>query len=186
MKRVIDILLAMLAIIIFSPLLILITLIIKLESPGPVIFKQRRIGSGGNPFWIYKFRTMRIDTPELPTHLLKSPDRYITRIGRLLRKSSLDELPQLLNILIGNMSIVGPRPALHNQHDLIVLRDRLGVSRLTPGLTGWAQINGRDDITDEQKAELDHYYLKHHSLFFDLKIMGLTMISVVLSKGVKD
>lgn len=160
---------------------------IKIESPGPILFKQKRVGIYKQHFNILKFRTMRIDTPEdTPTHLLENPDQYITKVGKILRKTSLDELPQICNILIGEMSIIGPRPALWNQYDLIAERDKYGVNDVLPGLTGWAQINGRDELPIEVKARLDGEYIENMGLKMDLKCFFGTILSVVKSDGVSE
>ena len=159
-KRFMDIVLSLIGLIVLSPLFIVIVLCIKLDSPGSVLFRQKRVGIHKSHFNVLKFRTMRVDTPkEMPTHLLTNPERWITRVGRVLRKTSLDELPQLINILTGDMSIVGPRPALWNQYDLIEERDKYGANNIRPGLTGWAQINGRDELPIEIKAKLDGEYV---------------------------
>lgn len=161
-KRIIDILLSGLAIIILSPLLLILCIAIKLDSPGPIFFTQKRVGIHKTYFQIYKFRTMRTDTPkDMPTHMLANPEQYITKTGRFLRKTSLDELPQIFNIFKGDMSIVGPRPALWNQDDLVAERDKYGANDVTPGLTGWAQINGRDELEIPVKAKLDGEYVKN-------------------------
>lgn len=186
-KRLLDFILALLSLIILSPVFIVISLIIKLTSEGPVFFKQKRIGKNKVEFYIYKFRTMRTDTPkDTPTHLLKNPEQYITRIGKFLRKTSLDELPQLINILKGEMSFIGPRPALWNQYDLIAERDKYGANDVYPGLTGWAQINGRDELPIPIKASLDGEYVKNMSFLFDLKCFFGTIISVIKSDGVVE
>ena len=156
-KRLLAILISLASILCFGWLLVLLSIAIKLDSPGPVLFRQKRVGKGKSHFYILKFRTMRIDTPrDTPTHLLENPHQYITRMGRFLRKTSLDELPQLFNILVGHMAIIGPRPALWNQFDLIAERDRYGANDIRPGLTGWAQINGRDELEIDVKA----YHIK--------------------------
>lgn len=187
LKRVIDFILAFLSLIVLSPVFIIISLIIKFTSDGPVFFKQRRIGKNKKEFYILKFRTMRTDTPkDMPTHLLENPEAYITKIGKFLRRTSLDELPQLINILKGEMSFIGPRPALWNQYDLISERDKYGANDLYPGLTGWAQINGRDELPIAVKAKLDGEYVKRISLLFDLRVFFLTIISVLKSEGVKE
>lgn len=173
MKRIFDILVSGIFLIILSPLILIISIIIKLTSKGNVFFKQKRIGRLNKEFYIYKFRTMRTDTPDVATHLLKNPEKYITPIGKFLRKTSLDELPQLFNILKGEMSLVGPRPALYNQYDLKEMRNKEGINILVPGLTGWAQINGRDEISLEEKVRLDKEYLEKQSFWFDIKIYGL-------------
>lgn len=186
-KRIFDIVLTSLALILFSWLLLILAVVIKITSPGPVLFKQKRVGKNKTYFEIYKFRSMRIDTPkDMPTHLLTNPESYITPIGRFMRKTSLDELPQLFNILKGDMSIVGPRPALWNQDDLIAERDKYGANDVRPGLTGWAQINGRDEIEIPLKAKLDGYYMKKESLAFDVYIIFRTVFSVLKHDGVKE
>ena len=155
-KRLMDIVLSLAGLILLSPLFLLLIVLIKLDSKGPVLFKQKRVGLHKSHFYILKFRTMRIDTPkDTPTHLLENPDQWITKMGKFLRKTSLDELPQIINILKGEMSIIGPRPALWNQYDLIEERDKYGANDVPPGLTGWAQINGRDELPTEVKAQLD-------------------------------
>ncbi|WP_156854427.1 sugar transferase [Oceanobacillus sp. AG] len=187
MKRLIDIILSLAGLIILSPVFILLSLAIKLESEGPVFFKQKRVAIHKTHFNILKFRTMRIDTPQdTPTHLLGNPDQYITKVGKFLRKTSLDELPQILNILAGQMSVIGPRPALWNQYDLIKERDKYGANDVKPGLTGWAQINGRDELPIAVKAKLDGEYVKRRSFGFDLKCFIGTFISVVKSDGVVE
>lgn len=186
-KRVIDILLSLCGIIILSPLFLLLILWIKADSTGPVFFRQRRIGIHKREFDILKFRTMRTDTPkDVPTHLLEDPEKYITKAGRFLRKTSLDELPQMINILKGDMSIVGPRPALYNQYDLIAERDKYGANDVMPGLTGWAQINGRDELPIPVKAELDGYYTKHLSFWMDLKCFFGTFKAVLGHEGFSE
>ncbi|ENZ03136.1 hypothetical protein HMPREF1092_00322 [Clostridium thermobutyricum] len=186
MKKVFDLISSLIGFIFFLPLFLIISLIIKLSSPGPIFFKQRRIGKDNEEFYILKFRTMRIDTPNVATHLLENPDKYITKIGKVLRKTSLDELPQLINIIRGEMSVVGPRPALYNQLDLKEMRTKKGIHKLVPGLTGWAQINGRDEIPLKEKVELDKYYLDNKTFLFDIKIIFKTIISVVKSDGVQE
>lgn len=186
-RKLIDTMIAVPATIIAAPLMAAIAVWIKLDSPGPVFFKQTRVGIHKNNFDILKFRTMRTDTPkDTPTHLLKNPEQYITKSGAFLRKTSLDELPQLFNILKGDMSIVGPRPALWNQYDLIAERDKYGANDVLPGLTGWAQIHGRDTISIEEKAKLDGYYIEHQSLWMDIKCILLTVISVLKHDGVQE
>ncbi|MBN2980659.1 sugar transferase [Cohnella algarum] len=186
-KRAIDVVLAIVGLLCLWPFFVLIAVVIKLDSKGPVYFKQKRIGENKKEFYILKFRTMKTDTPkEMPTHLLENPDFFITRLGKFLRKSSLDELPQIINILKGEMSIVGPRPALWNQYDLIQARDEVGANDIKPGLTGWAQINGRDELPIEVKAKLDGEYAAKISLAFDIKIFLLTITSVIKSDGVKE
>jgi len=186
-KRVIDIVLSGFGLLCLWPVLLIIAAVIKLDSRGPVLFKQKRIGQNKSEFMILKFRTMRTDTPkEMPTHLLQNPDYFITKVGRFLRKSSLDELPQLINIFKGDMSIVGPRPALWNQTDLILERDKYGANDIRPGLTGWAQINGRDELTIDVKAKLDGDYLSRISLIMDLKCFFGTFSSVLRAKGIVE
>lgn len=186
MKRIFDFIMSLLAFIVFSPIILIICLVIKLTSPGPVFFKQRRIGKYNKEFNILKFRTMRIDTPNVATHLLENPDQWITPIGKFLRKTSLDELPQLINIIKGDMSIVGPRPALYNQYDLKDMRTEVGVHKLIPGLTGWAQINGRDELELKDKVALDKEYLDKENFIFDIKIIFMTVFSVLKSDGVQE
>ncbi len=186
-KRLIDIVLSLLGIIIFSPVFLVLIIAIKLDSEGPVLFKQKRVGIHKSHFNILKFRTMRIDTPkDTPTHLLENPDRWITRVGKFLRKTSLDELPQIINILKGEMSIIGPRPALWNQYHLIEERDKYGSNDVPPGLTGWAQINGRDELPLEKKAKLDGEYVEKMRFSFDVEIFFKTVFSVLRSEGVKE
>jgi len=186
MKRFIDISAAAILLMMLWVPMLCIALVIKLTSRGPVIYWSRRIGKNNVTFWMPKFRTMRIDTPQLATHLLPSPEQWLTRIGKWLRKTSLDELPQLWSILKGDMSFVGPRPALFNQHDLIQQRSKSGVDRLQPGLTGWAQINGRDLLSIEEKATLDAYYLHHQSLRLDAWIVLRTILKTVRCDDVVD
>lgn len=179
-KRIIDILLSGLAIIILSPLLLILCIAIKLDSPGPIFFTQKRVGIHKTYFQIYKFRTMRTDTPkDMPTHMLANPEQYITKTGRFLRKTSLDELPQIFNIFKGDMSIVGPRPALWNQDDLVAERDKYGANDVTPGLTGWAQINGRDELEIPVKAKLDGEYVKKYGFTMDVRCFFGTFLSVL-------
>ncbi len=187
LKRGLDFLISTLAILFLSPVLILIALAIKIDSKGPVLFKQKRVGKDKKHFMIYKFRSMYVDAPsDMPTHLLKDPSAMITRVGAFLRKTSLDELPQLINIFKGDMSIVGPRPALWNQYDLIEERDKYGANQIRPGLTGWAQINGRDELEIDEKSKLDGYYVQHMSLSLDAKCFLGTFISVLKSDGVVE
>ena len=186
MKRVFDFIISLIGVIVLSPIILIVALAVKFTSPGPMLFKQRRIGKNNVEFEIYKFRTMRIDTPNVPTHLLENPEQWITPVGKFLRKTSLDELPQLFNILKGEMSIVGPRPALYNQIDLKEMRTEAGVHKLVPGLTGWAQINGRDEIPLSLKVKLDKEYLIKKSFFFDIKIIFMTALSVIKSEGVQE
>ena len=186
-KRIIDIFLSLIGLIILSPLFLILIIAIKLDSKGPVLFKQKRIGIYKTHFNILKFRTMRIDTPkDIPTHQLENPQQYITKMGKFLRKTSLDELPQIWNIFVGQMSIIGPRPALWNQYDLIAERDKYAANNVTPGLTGWAQINGRDELPIEVKAKLDGEYVQKISFFMDVKCFFKTIVSVVKSDGIVE
>lgn len=187
MKRIIDFLLSLIGIIVLSPVLLLLCLAIKIDSKGPIIFKQKRVGKNKTYFNIYKFRTMKIDTPkEMPTHLLEDPDFYITKVGKFLRKTSLDELPQLFNIIKGDMAVIGPRPALWNQYDLIEERDKYGANNIRPGLTGLAQISGRDELEIPIKAKLDGKYTNNISLMMDIKCFFGTITSVFKSDGVVE
>lgn len=186
-KRTLDFILSLCACIILSPILIVLCIAIKIDSRGPVLFKQKRVGIHKTYFSIYKFRTMRIDTPkDMPTHMLKDPDQYITKVGRFLRRSSLDELPQLFNILKGDMSFVGPRPALWNQDDLVAERDKYGANDVIPGLTGWAQINGRDELEIPVKAALDGEYVRKMGFWFDTRCILGTFTSVLKADGVVE
>lgn len=186
-KRLIDIILSLIGLIVLSPIFLILIISIKVESKGPVLFKQKRIGINKTHFNILKFRTMRVDTPkDTPTHLLENPDQYITKMGKFLRKTSLDELPQIWNIFVSQMSIIGPRPALWNQYDLIAERDKYGANDVPPGLTGWAQINGRDELPIEVKAKLDGEYVKKISIGMDVKCFFGTIVSVVKSDGVVE
>lgn len=187
MKRAIDFVLSLLGLIILSPVFLVLILAIKLDSPGPVLFKQKRVGIHKSHFMILKFRTMRIDTPkDMPTHLLQNPEQYITKVGKFLRKTSLDELPQIVNILKGDMAVVGPRPALWNQFDLIAERDQYGANDIRPGLTGWAQINGRDELEIPVKAALDGEYVKKMGPLMDLRCFLGTFLSVLRGDGVVE
>lgn len=186
-KRTLDIVLSFIGMIALSPFFLLLVLAIKLDSKGSVLFKQKRVGLHKKHFYILKFRTMRIDTPkDTPTHLLKNPEQWITKVGKFLRKTSLDELPQIWNIFVGDMSIIGPRPALWNQYDLIEERDRYGANDVLPGLTGWAQIHGRDELPIAKKAELDGYYVQHLSFGLDVRCFFGTIKSVAKSEGVVE
>jgi len=186
-KRLIDIILSLIGLIVLSPIFLILIIAIKIDSRGPVLFKQKRVGINKTHFNILKFRTMRIDTPkDTPTHLLSNPEQYITKMGKFLRKTSLDELPQIWNIFVGQMSIIGPRPALWNQYDLIAERDKYGANDVPPGLTGWAQINGRDELPIEVKAKLDGEYVEKISLWMDVKCFFGTIVSVVKSDGVVE
>jgi O-antigen biosynthesis protein WbqP len=184
MKRIFDFTTALILLLLFSFPILIIALLVKLTSRGPVLYWSDRMGKGNTIFKMPKFRTMKVDTPALATHLLIDPERFLIPIGKFLRKSSLDELPQLLSIIRGDMSFVGPRPALFNQDDLVELRTKKGIHVLTPGLTGWAQINGRDDIPIPVKVEFDEYYLKNMSFFFDFKILLLTFVKVIRKENV--
>ncbi|OTP12315.1 galactosyltransferase [Enterococcus sp. 10A9_DIV0425] len=187
LKRGLDFLLSLVGVILLSPIFLLLCILIKLDSKGPVIFKQKRVGKNKSYFNIYKFRTMKIDTPkEIPTHLLSNPDFYITRVGKFLRKTSLDELPQLFNILKGDMAIIGPRPALWNQYDLIEERDKYKANDIRPGLTGLAQISGRDELEIKDKSKLDGEYTAHITFWMDVKCFVLTIVSVFKSDGVVE
>ncbi|MFU0799108.1 MAG: putative sugar transferase EpsL [Xylanivirga thermophila] len=186
-KRLIDIVFSFLALIILSPVFLILIIAIKVDSKGPVLFKQKRVGIHKRHFNILKFRTMRIDTPkDCPTHLLENPDQWITKVGKFLRKTSLDELPQIWNIFVGQMSIIGPRPALWNQYDLIDERDKYGANDIRPGLTGWAQINGRDELPIEVKAKLDGEYVKKMGFKMDIKCFFGTIVSVLKHDGVVE
>jgi len=184
MKRLFDLILSFCLVLILLVPILVIALLIRLTSRGPALYWSDRVGMDNKIFRMPKFRTMRIDTPAVATHLLKDPDSYLTTIGPFLRKSSLDELPQLWSVLKGDMSFVGPRPALFNQDDLVALRTAKGVHRLIPGITGWAQINGRDDLPIPVKVSFEEYYLKHHSFLFDLKILWMTFLKVIKREGV--
>lgn len=186
-KRLIDFVLALCGLIVLSPVFIILCIWIKLDSRGPILFKQKRVGINKTYFNIYKFRTMHIDTPkDMPTHMLSNPDQFITKAGKFLRKTSLDELPQIINIIKGEMAIIGPRPALWNQDDLIAERDKYHANDVRPGLTGWAQINGRDELEIPVKARLDGEYVKRISFLFDVKCFFGTITSVLKSDGVVE
>lgn len=186
-KRGLGFLLSLLGVIILSPVLLIICLAIKIDSKGPIIFKQKRVGKNKKYFNIYKFRTMKSETPkEMPTHLLNNPEAFITRVGKFLRKTSLDELPQLFNILKGDMAVIGPRPALWNQYDLIAERDKYGVNDIQPGLTGLAQISGRDELEIPIKAQLDGKYTENVSFTMDAKCFIGTVLSIIKSDGVVE
>ena len=186
-KRLIDLALSALGLIVLSPLFLILAIAIKLDDPGPVFFRQKRVGIHKTYFDILKFRTMKMETPhDMPTHLLANPEQYITRVGRVLRKTSLDELPQIFQIFTGKMSVIGPRPALWNQFDLIAQRDRYGANDVRPGLTGWAQINGRDELPIDVKARLDGEYVKNLSFGFDCWCFFGTIVSVLCSDGVVE
>lgn len=187
LKRAIDFVLSLLGLIVLSPAFLILIVAIKVDSPGPVLFKQKRVGIHKTHFNILKFRTMKIDTPkDMPTHMLKNPEQYITKVGKFLRKTSLDELPQIINILKGDMSIIGPRPALWNQYDLLEERDKYGANDVKPGLTGLAQISGRDELEIDSKAKLDGKYVEKMSFAFDVKCFFGTIVSVLKSDGVVE
>lgn len=187
LKRVIDFILSLIGLIILSPVFIILCIWIKLDSKGPIFFRQKRVGKNKKHFNILKFRTMYIDTPkDMPTHMLSNPDQYITKAGKFLRKTSLDELPQIINILKGEMAIIGPRPALWNQDDLIAERDKYEANDIKPGLTGWAQINGRDELEIDVKAALDGEYVRRMSFPFDVKCFFGTITSVLKHEGVVE
>lgn len=186
-KRILDVFFSLISLIVLLPFFIIFSIIIKIESKGPIFFKQKRVGKNKKYFTIYKFRTMRIDTPkDMPTHMLKDAETYITKFGNIMRKTSIDELPQLINILKGDMSIIGPRPALWNQENLIAARDEYGVNDIRPGLTGWAQVNGRDELPIPIKAEFDGEYVEKMSFLFDIKIFLKTIIKVLKHDGVVE
>lgn len=186
-KRVFDFLCSLLALVILSPLFLILIIATKLDSKGPVLFKQKRVGIHKTHFYILKFRTMKIETPkDIPTHQLKNPEQYITNVGKFLRKTSLDELPQIWNIFVGQMSVIGPRPALWNQYDLIEERDKYGANDVPVGLTGWAQINGRDELPIKEKAKLDGDYVKHIGLMMDIRCFFGTIFSVLKCDGVRE
>ena len=186
-KRLIDLLLSACAIVVLSPVYLLICIAIVADDPGPVFFRQKRVGIHKTHFLILKFRTMKVSTPkDVPTHLLENPEQYITRVGKFLRKTSLDELPQIFQIFTGKMAIIGPRPALWNQFDLIAERDKYGANDVRPGLTGWAQINGRDELPIDVKARFDGEYVQNLSFAFDCKCFCGTIRSVLKSEGVVE
>ena len=183
-KRLLDLLIAAVALVVLLVPIVVVAIAVKLTSPGPVLYWSDRVGRGNRIFRMPKFRSMRIDTPQVATHLLAEPARYLTPVGSFLRRSSLDELPQLWSVLRGDMSLVGPRPALFNQDDLVALRTERGVHVLQPGVTGWAQVNGRDELPIPVKVEFDAWYLEHRSLALDLRIIGLTVLRVLGRHGV--
>lgn len=186
-KRLLDIVLSALGLLVLLPVFALIAVAIEVDDPGPVFFRQKRVGIHKTHFQIMKFRTMKVETPkDTPTHLLANPEQYITRVGKVLRKTSLDELPQIFQIFTGEMSVIGPRPALWNQFDLIAERDRYGANDVRPGLTGWAQINGRDELPIDVKARLDGEYVRNISFSFDCKCFFGTIVSVLRSDGVVE
>lgn len=179
MKRTIDISLVLLTCLVMSPIMLIVAVVIRATSPGPAIYWSDRVGKNNRIFKMPKFRTMRVDTPAVATHLLPDPEKVLTPIGSFLRRSSLDELPQIWSILRGDMSFVGPRPALFNQYDLIALRTQYGVDALVPGLTGWAQVNGRDALSIEEKVRFDLQYLQNHSFWMDVRILYMTFVKVI-------
>ena len=191
-KRMIDFVLSFFGTILLSPILIIVAVLIYIDDPGPVIFKQKRIGKNKKTFWLYKFRSMKMNTPDVPTHLLENPEQYITRVGRVIRLLSIDELPQIYDILLGKMSIIGPRPALWNQDDLIAARDIYGANDIKPGLTGWAQINGRDELPIDIKAKFDGEYTEKLNIggftafAMDLKCFFGTITKVLKHEGVVE
>ena len=185
-KRTFDLIISIAALAVLSPVLLIVAVIVKIDSKGPAFLKQVRGGKGKKDFFMYKFRTMRVDTPQLPTVMLKNSEQYITRVGKVLRKLSLDELPQLFNVLKGDMSLIGPRPVIKKEIDLIQLRDRYGANDVRPGITGWAQVNGRDELTNDFKAYYDGEYVKNMSLVFDLKICFYSVYYVVARKGIHE
>jgi O-antigen biosynthesis protein WbqP len=185
LKRGLDIIVALTGLILGWPLLLGLALAVRLDSPGPAIHWSKRVGRGNRLFEMPKFRSMRIDTPDVATHLLEDAENWVTSLGRFLRRSSLDELPQLWSVLIGDMSLVGPRPALFNQDDLIALRTAAGIERLRPGVTGWAQVNGRDELPIPDKVRLDHEYLQRMSVGFDLRIILATLRAIVSARDVR-
>jgi len=186
-KRMLDVLLSGCGIIVLAPVYLILAIAIKMDDPGPVFFRQKRVGIHKSHFQILKFRTMKMETPrDMPTHLLENPEQYITRVGKILRKTSLDELPQIFQIFTGDMSIIGPRPALWNQFDLIEERDKYGANDVRPGLTGWAQINGRDELPIDVKARFDGEYVKNISFAFDCRCFFGTILSVLRSDGVVE
>jgi len=184
MKRIFDLLIAFVAMLVLSAPMLVIALLVKLTSPGPVLYWSDRVGINNTIFRMPKFRTMRVDTPAVATHLMKNPDVYLTPVGSFLRRFSLDEWPQLYSVLKGDISFVGPRPALYNQDDLVELRTGKGIHKLIPGITGWAQVNGRDELPIPVKVEFDEYYLKNKSFVFDMKILWMTFVKVVRREGI--
>ena len=185
-KRFIDIALSFLGGVVLLPVFLIVALAIYIDDPGPIIFKQKRVGRNKEYFFLHKFRSMKVKTPDVPTHLLENPEQYITKVGKFIRKFSIDELPQVYDILFGKMSIIGPRPALWNQYDLIEERDKYGANDIRPGLTGWAQINGRDELEIDEKARLDGEYVQKMSFLFDVKCFFGTILSVIRSDGVVE
>lgn len=191
-KRLIDIILSFIGMIVLTPIFIIIGIVIYVDDPGPIFFKQKRVGKDKSTFWLHKFRSMKVKTPDIPTHMLENPEQYITRVGKIIRKLSIDELPQVYDILIGKMSIIGPRPALWSQDDLIFERDKYGANDVKPGLTGWAQINGRDELPIDIKAKFDGEYVEKLNrggfvaFFTDCKCFVGTILKVIKSDGVVE
>ena len=185
LKRLFDVAVALAGLAVLWPVLLVIAAAVRLGTPGPAIHWSRRVGQNNCLFDMPKFRTMRMDAPDVATHLLDNPDQWLTRLGRALRRTSLDELPQLWSVLVGKMSLVGPRPALFNQDDLVVLRTAAGVCALRPGLTGWAQVNGRDELAIAEKVGLDSVYLRRRSFLFDLRILAMTARAAITGQGVR-
>ena len=191
-KRFIDIILSFIGMIVLIPIFIIVGMVIYVDDPGPIFFKQKRVGKGKSTFWLHKFRSMKVKTPDIPTHMLKNPEQYITRVGKIIRKLSIDELPQVYDILIGKMSIIGPRPALWSQDDLIFERDKYSANDVKPGLTGWAQINGRDELPIDIKAKFDGEYAEKLNrggfvaFFMDCKCFVGTILKVIKSDGVVE
>lgn len=191
-KRLIDIILSFIGIIVLIPIFIIVGIVIYVDDPGPIFFKQKRVGKNKSTFWLHKFRSMKVKTPDIPTHLLDNPEQYITRVGKIIRKLSIDELPQIYDILIGKMTIIGPRPALWSQDDLIFERDKYGANDVKPGLTGWAQINGRDELPIDIKAKFDGEYVEKlncggfAAFFMDCKCFVGTILKVIKSDGVVE
>ncbi len=186
LKRILDFLLSLCGLLVLWPLFLVIAAAIKIDDPGPVFFSQKRVGLHKRYFQLYKFRSMKVSTPDVPTHLLEHPEQYISKVGGFLRKYSLDELPQIINILLGQMAIIGPRPALWSQEDLIAERDKYGANDIRPGLTGWAQINGRDELTIEEKSVYDGEYVRNLSFAFDCKCFFGTIGKVLRHEGVVE
>lgn len=185
-KRAIDIVLSLAGIVVLAIPMLIVALVIMIEDPGPALFKQKRVGKNKELFWLYKFRSMKVNTPDVPTHLLENPEQYISKVGKFIRKTSIDELPQLFNILKGDMSVIGPRPCLWSQEDLMAERDKYGANDVRPGLSGWAQINGRDELPIDVKARLDGEYVERMSFAFDVKCFLGTITSVLKSEGVVE
>ncbi len=186
MKNILSKIISLFFLIILSPFLLIVSFSIAIDDGLPILFKQKRIGKNNNHFWIYKFRTMKKETPNIATHLLHNEGSFYTTIGPFLRKFSLDELPQLINILKGDMKFIGPRPALYNQDDLVLLRTKIGIHNLMPGVTGWAQVNGRDELSIPDKVKMDEFYLKNESLWLNVKILLMTILKVLKMEGVSQ